>query len=94
MNKIIQYGRHYLIDIITTSRRPANIGRNLTAMTDIFYFSRLTEPNDIDYFRKIGGERYIETLQKLPKFLFLGMEDDKFSLIKTTKRDIGIIDAL
>jgi hypothetical protein len=94
INKIIQYGRHNLIDLITTSRRPANIGRNLTAMTDIFYFSRLTEPADLKYFKDIGGERYVDTLQILDKYTFLRLEDDKFSVIKTDKRDIEIIDNL
>ena len=39
--KIIHYGRHNRIDLFTTSRRSANISRNLTSQTDVVFFSRV-----------------------------------------------------
>jgi cytidylate kinase len=54
--KMIHYSRHYGIDIITTSRRPANISRDLTSQTDIFSIFRITEKRDLDYFYALNAE--------------------------------------
>jgi hypothetical protein len=88
MNKLVQYGRHNQIDIVTTSRRPANISRNLTALTDIFLFSRLREPNDKKYIKALLGNEYVETIADLEKFSFLEVEDYSKNIIKKTKNDI------
>ncbi len=54
--KMIHYSRHYGIDIITTSRRPANISRDLTSQTDAFSIFRITEKRDLDYFYALNAE--------------------------------------
>lgn len=90
-NKLVQYGRHNQIDIITTSRRPANISRNLTALTDIFYFSRLREPNDKKYVKHSIGTEYVDVIADLEKFSFLKVEDEKKEIIKTTQKDVAIL---
>ncbi len=90
-NKLVQYGRHFQIDIITTSRRPANISRNLTALTDIFYFSRLREPTDKIYIKNLLGTAYMEEVANLEKFSFLRIEDEKKEIIKTTLEDLKIL---
>ncbi|MCL5062201.1 MAG: hypothetical protein M1443_03200 [Nitrospirae bacterium] len=54
--KMIHYSRHYGIDIITTSRRPANISRDLTSQTDVFCIFRITEKRDLDYFYALNAE--------------------------------------
>lgn len=90
-NKLVQYGRHNQIDIITTSRRPANISRNLTALTDIFYFSRLREPNDKKYIKALLGNEYVEMIADLPKFSFLKVEDENKEIVKTTLKDVEIL---
>lgn len=90
-NKLVQYGRHNQIDIITTSRRPANISRNLTALTDIFYFSRLREPNDKKYIKALLGNEYVEKIADLPKFSFLKVEDENKEIIETTIKDLEIL---
>jgi hypothetical protein len=96
INKIIQYGRHYLIDVITTSRRPANIGRNLTAMSDMFYFTRITEPRDIKYIKETkDDESFLKKIQELQKYNFLELrEDGSYSIVRTNNKDINIIDRL
>ncbi|MDA8340342.1 MAG: hypothetical protein M0Z70_13665, partial [Nitrospiraceae bacterium] len=43
-------------DIITTSRRPANISRDLTSQTDVFCIFRITEKRDLDYFYALNAE--------------------------------------
>ncbi len=90
-NKLAQYGRHNQIDIITTSRRPANISRNLTALTDIFYFSRLREPNDKLYIKNLLGTNFVEQIAELEKFSFLKVEDEKKEIVKTTEKDLKIL---
>ncbi|AXX87159.1 hypothetical protein AMRN_1423 [Malaciobacter marinus] len=90
-NKLVQYGRHNRIDIITTSRRPANISRNLTALTDIFIFSRLREPNDKKYIKALLDSSYAEMIADLNKFEFLRIEDEKKEIIKTTEKDLQIL---
>lgn len=90
-NKLVQYGRHNKIDIITTSRRPANISRNLTALTDIFYFSRLREPNDKLYIKNILGTEYMEQVADLEKFSFLRVEDESKMIVKTSEKDLKIL---
>ena len=91
MYKLVHYGRHNKIDIITTSRRPANISRNLTSQTDIFYFSKIREPNDKKYIKQSIGVEYVETVEKLERFTFLKVEEDTISIIKTTKKDLEIL---
>jgi len=93
VNQLVQYGRHSQIDLITTSRRPANISRNLTALTDIFLFSRLREPNDKKYIKDSIGQEYVKTVENLDKFSFLqvDIEEEETKIIKTTERDLKIL---
>jgi hypothetical protein len=91
MYKMVHYGRHNKIDIITTSRRPANISRNLTSQTDVFYFSRLREPNDKKYIKALLGTQAVEIVDKLSKFSFLRVEDEDKRVIKTTIKQMEIL---
>jgi len=87
--KIIHYGRHNEIDFISTSRRPANISRNLTSQTDIFYFSKLREPTDKKYVKDAIGLEYVKVVENLEKFSFLKYEDaENKSIIKTSEKDL------
>lgn len=89
--KLIHYGRHHEIDIITTSRRPANIPRDLTSQTDEFYFSRLTEPNDKKYIKDLYGNSYVDIVKSLPKFEFLRCIDEDTFRMKTTEKEMEIL---
>jgi energy-coupling factor transporter ATP-binding protein EcfA2 len=93
VNQLVQYGRHSQIDLITTSRRPANISRNLTALTDIFYFSKLREPNDKKYIKDSIGQEHVSTVENLNKFQFLevNIEDENKKIINTTERHLKIL---
>jgi hypothetical protein len=86
MYKLIHYGRHNQIDIISTSRRPANISRNLTSQTDTFYFSKLREPSDKKYIKDSIGEEYVKTVALLEQFSFLCVTEQQTKVVKTTKR--------
>jgi hypothetical protein len=92
LDGLIHYGRHNQIDLVTTSRRPANISRNLTSQTDFFYLSRLAEPNDTKYFKQKYGNDIIPILQNLPKYEFLQVDDENNKKrIITTSRDVKIL---
>ena len=73
---LIHYGRHHEIDIFTTSRRSANISRNLTSQTDLVFFSRVREPNDKKYIANYIGKEYVKTAENLPKFSFLLIDEN------------------
>ncbi|MBI4847552.1 MAG: ATP-binding protein [Nitrospirae bacterium] len=68
--RVIHYGRHYNIDLVTTSRRPANISRDLTSQTDEFYVFRVTEKRDLEYFENLSSE-LPELIRGLPKYSYL-----------------------
>ena len=72
--RLINYSRHYHIDIITTSRRPANISKNLTSQTDIFYVFKMTEPADLKYFKSINPQ-IIKLLPTLKEYEFVKYSD-------------------
>lgn len=91
MNKLVHYGRHNEIDIITTSRRPANISRNLTSQTDIFYLSRMREPNDKKYVKHAIGNEFVELIASLDRFSFLKVDDEQKEIVKTTMQDLQIL---
>lgn len=74
--QLIHYGRHNQIDIFTTSRRSANISRNITSQTDVVLFSRVREPNDKKYIAHYLGKEYVEVAEKLPKFSFLLVDEN------------------
>lgn len=92
MYKIVHYGRHNQIDLITTSRRPANISRNLTSQTDIFYISRLREPADKKYIKDIFGLKFVDIVGGLDRFSFLKYEDEEnYCFTKTKEKDIILL---
>lgn len=71
--KLFRYGRHKNIDLITITRRPAEIPRITTAMTDKFLIFRLHEPNDLEYFKKLSST-LPDKIKSLEKFKFLTYE--------------------
>lgn len=92
--KLIHYGRHDRIDIITTSRRPANISRNLTSQTDIFYFGKIREPADKEYIKKAVGQEYVAMVEKLNRFEFLKIDENfEPSILRTTLKDVELLSA-
>ncbi len=85
--KLIHYGRHNQIDIVTTSRRSANISRNLTSQTDVTLYSRVREPNDKKYIANYLGKEFVSVAEKMPKFSFLLVDDNyKATVIKISEK--------
>ncbi len=52
---LIKYGRHFTQNLVLVSRRPAEVSRQVTAQSDVVISFRQTEPNDIDYFKKVSA---------------------------------------
>lgn len=91
MMDIVNYGRHNKLNVITTSRRPARINRDLTSQTDVFYFTRMREPSDQKYIKDSVGQEFVKSVYDLDKFEFLRVEDDTKEIITTTKREFELL---
>jgi len=61
--RIIHYGRHLNVGIISASRRPGNVSRNLTSQADEIICFRIEEPRDLKYISDYCGE---DIAKKLP----------------------------
>jgi hypothetical protein len=84
---LIHYGRHAQIDIFTTSRRSANISRDLTSQTDIIIYTRVKEPNDKKYIKSYIGEEFVQVASSLPKFSFLVIDEhDNAQVVKISEK--------
>lgn len=67
--RIINYGRHKGIDLITCARRPARVNRDLTSNADAVICFRVQEPNDLKYLSEFGFTDSV--LKSLPKYEFV-----------------------
>lgn len=89
---LIHYGRHNQIDIFTTSRRSANISRDLTSQTDIIIYTRVKEPNDKKYIANYIGDEYVSIARSLPKFSFLVIDEhDQAEVIKISQKASNLV---
>lgn len=79
LRPFIHRGRHRQIDLITTSRRPANVGRDLTSQSDNIYIFRNNEPNDIKYFQNFIRKEAIAEIRNLDKYYFLNYSTENNS---------------
>lgn len=68
--KLLKYGRHYGIQIIGVSRRPAEVSRNFTSAATRFITFSNREPNDVKYFRSIFGNN-ADRIATLPQYHYL-----------------------
>ena len=82
LSKIIRYGRHQNISLITTARRTADVPRILTAMATEFCIFSHHEPRDLDYFSHLFSPEIAEKIRRLPAFHYLHQrpESDKVEI--------------
>lgn len=71
---LVDYGRHYGIDLIVNCRRAARIPRDLTAQADVLISFNQKEPRDLQYLDSVIGECSKE-LPNLPPYHFIKYED-------------------
>jgi len=69
MTKICRYGRHKGVDLIAITRRPHDLPRSITAMTDEFHISKIQEPRDVIYLKKLdaGIEKKLANIKTYPE---------------------------
>ena len=70
-------GRHYGINLIGVSQRPANVNVTFRASLTEFYFFSLVNKNDIDEVAGIIGRENAEILKKLPNHQAFRYSDGK-----------------
>lgn len=85
-SKIIRYGRHKNISLITTSRRTAEVPRLLTSQATDFYIFSHHEPRDIDYFSHLFSPNVAEKVRQLKKLQYIHSkpESDKQDIERLT----------
>lgn len=71
--KLIKYGRHYGIQIVGVSRRPAEVSRLFTSQATRFICFGQVEPNDIKYWRSIIGSA-ADQLPSMPDYCYLDID--------------------
>jgi hypothetical protein len=76
LKDLINYGRHRKISMICTSRRPAQVARELTSQCAEIRCFRTTEPRDIRYFADIMGDTAANKLPTLGEYQYLKWTDD------------------
>ncbi|NVM23722.1 MAG: hypothetical protein HWN68_18330 [Desulfobacterales bacterium] len=76
LQRLIKYGRHYEINIIGVSRRPAEVSRLFTSQATRFILFKQIEPRDIAYFRSIIGPQ-AEILPGFDLYDFLDIDFSK-----------------
>ena len=88
---IVRFGRHQQINQCYIARRPTELNRMLTAMTDIFYILQTTEPRDLQYFQQIVTRTAIDKIKHLQQYQYLKYDTSKPKLLQTAYLTAGII---
>ena len=71
--KLLKYGRHYGVQIIGVSRRPAEVSRAFTSAATRYIIFTQHEPRDLQYFRSIIGKT-ADQINTLPKYHHLSVD--------------------
>lgn len=77
MQNLANMGRHYGINLIGISQRPANVNVTFRASLTEFYFFSLVNKNDIDEVAGIIGRENAEMLKRLPNHQAFRYSDGK-----------------
>lgn len=67
LRRAIAQGRHWDLNLLYTSRRPAEVPRLLTSQSDAIYIFNTHEPRDVQHLRSYLRD-LADTVQTLPKF--------------------------
>jgi hypothetical protein len=77
LDYLINQGRHVQVSLVCTSRRPAQIPRELTSQAHLFYVFKNTEPGDLDYLKPYLGREAIDRLPTLDDYRFVRWEESE-----------------
>jgi hypothetical protein len=73
---LVNYGRHSRVPVMCTSRRPAQVARELTSQCAEMRIFRMTEPLDVRYFAQLIGDATAAQLPQLGEYQYLRWTDD------------------
>lgn len=77
LDYLINQGRHVQVSMVCSSRRPAQIPRELTSQAHLFYVFKNTEPGDLDYLKPYLGKEAIDRLPGLGDYEFVRWEESE-----------------
>ena len=69
--RLVNYQRHYEVDLLFAARRPAMIHRDLTALADTIHFFHIHELNDLQYVKNLCGVQFADSVRGLRERQFL-----------------------
>jgi len=69
--RLVNYQRHYNVDLIFAARRPAMIHRDLTALADTIHFFHCHELNDLQYIKNLCGAAFADKVRGLRERQYL-----------------------
>lgn len=72
----IQRGRHYEINILAATRRPAECHRDLSSQADALVTFRQHEPRDVLWLAGAGGEAFADAARALGQYEYVTFEAD------------------
>lgn len=76
LHRLVNYGRHYGVDLIAVSRRPRAMHRDITANADAIAIGQTQEPRDVDYLEEFVGPQLVAKARALPEYGFAVWPDD------------------
>ena len=85
LNDFVQYGRHFNTGFIFTSRRPAEIHKNILANTNHFFIFKIDLPNDIYYLSSYVPIKLLHKLKRLTPHSFIYYGDYGVKVFKPLK---------
>lgn len=65
LRRILHLGRHVGVSLIASARRPANLHKDVLALTDVCVCFQVTEPNDLRYLARSFGDEFSARLPYL-----------------------------
>jgi len=85
---MVKRGRHYNVNVIGVSRRPAEVSRLFTSQATRFILFRQVEPTDISYFRSMVGIQ-ANKLPSLDQFHYFDIDfDQPWDVLKPQKIEL------
>ena len=85
MDQAINQGRHWGLEIIGVTQRPALVGMNFRDQVSTTYLFALEDEEAVKAMARKFGKPYEATIRGLPKFHCLMRKDGKVSGFKTSK---------
>lgn len=72
----LKFSRHYKLHLYVTVRNPNAIHKSITALADTFIIHRITEPSQLDYFKRHHGS-LVNHIKSLKRFDYIIYDLDK-----------------